>query len=150
MTPYAKIEEFAEILSDSLSRFQPFCHGVFNPDNILNGLPQNSHGSSISHTLHKLLKSVMEPARESMVRVGDFWEFAQITHETSIDHKSTTLEVLREEFQCDMERLSVATSFATGLLMNSDGTCPADVTPIVTDLISLTINKTDAEREKIY
>ena len=29
--------------------------------------------------------------------------------------------------------------------MNLDGTGPADVTPIVTDLLSLTRNKTDAE-----
>ena len=72
MTPYTKIEEFAEILSDSLSRFQPFYHGVFNQDNILNGLCQNSHRSFIANTLHKLLNSVTKPAREFMVRVGDF------------------------------------------------------------------------------
>ena len=72
MTPIPKLEEFAEILSDSLSRFQPFYHGVFNPDNILNRPPQNSHGSFIAHKLHKLLNSVMEPAREFMVSVGDF------------------------------------------------------------------------------
>ena len=67
MTPYMKIEAFIEILSDSLSRF----YGLFNPDNILNGLPQNGHGSFIAHTLHKLLNSVTEPAREFMVRVGE-------------------------------------------------------------------------------
>ena len=77
MTPYTKIEEVAEILSDSLSRLHPFYQGVFNPDNILNGPPQNSHGSFIAHKLHKLLNSVTEPAREFMVSVGDFWEFAQ-------------------------------------------------------------------------
>ena len=107
MTPYTKIEECAEILSDSHRRFQTMYHGVFNPNNIVNGLPKNSHGSFISHTLHKLLNSVMEPVREFMVRVKDFWEFAQITHEISIDHKSTTLEVLGEKFQCELERLSV-------------------------------------------
>ena len=84
-----------------------------------------------------------------MVRVGDFWEFAQSTHETSIDHRSTSLEFLREKLQCELERLSVATAFATGLLMKLDGTHTADVTPVVTDFTSLTINKTDAEREDI-
>ena len=84
-----------------------------------------------------------------MVSVEDFWEFAQITHETSIDHMSTVLEVLRETFQCELERLSVATAFAIHLLMNLDGTGPTDVTPVVTDLLSLTRNKTDAEREDI-
>ena len=92
----------------------------------------------------------MEPAREFMVRVGDFWEFEQSTHETSIDHMSTALEVLREKFQCELERLSVATAFAIQLLMNLDGTGPTDVTPIVTDLLSLTRNKTNTEQEKIY
>ena len=72
MTLNTNIEEFAEILSDSLSRFQPFYQGVFNPDNILNGSPQNSHGSFIAHKLHKLFNSVTEPAGEFMVRVGDF------------------------------------------------------------------------------
>ena len=150
MTLYTKTEEFAEIVNDSLSRYQPFYQGVFNPDNILNGTPQNSHGPFTAHKLHKLLNSVTEPAREFMVKVGDFWEFLQITHETSIDHMSTVLEVLREKFQCESERLSVATAFARYLLMNVDGTSTADVTPIVKDLLSLTRNKTDAEREKIY
>ena len=69
---------------------------MFNPNNILNGTSQNSHVSFTAHKLHKLLNSVTEPAREFMVQVGDFWEFLQITHETSIDHKSTALEVFRE------------------------------------------------------
>ena len=150
MTLCTKIEEFAEILSDSLRRFHPFYQGVFNPDNILNGTPQNSHGSFTAHKLHKCMNSVTEPARECMVKVGEFWEILQITHETSIDHMSTVLEVLREIFQCELERLSVATAFARHLLMNLDGTCTTDVTAIVTDLLSLTGNKTDAEREKIY
>ena len=34
--------------------------------------------------------------------------------------------------------------------MNLDGTSSTDVTPIVTDLLSLTRNKTDFERENIY
>ena len=34
--------------------------------------------------------------------------------------------------------------------MNLDGTSTTDMTPIVTDLLSLTRNKTDAEGEKIY
>ena len=144
-----KIEEVAEILSNSPSRFQPFSQGVFNPENILNGTPQNSHGSFTTHKLHKLLDSVKEPAREFMVKVGDFWEFLQITHETSIDHMSNVLEVLREKFQCGLERLSVDTAFARHILMNLDGTSTADVTPIVTDPLSLTKNKTDAEREDI-
>ena len=121
---------------------------MFNPDNILNGTPQNSHGSFTAHKLHQLLNSVTEPAREFMVKVGDFWEFLQITHETSID-MSTVLKVLREKFQCERDRLSVATAFARHLLMNLDGTSTTDVTPIVTDLLSLTRNKTDAEREDI-
>ena len=62
---------------------------------------------------------------------------------------STALEVLREKFQCELERLSVATAFAIRLLINLDGTSPTNVTPIVTDLLSLTRNKTDAEREDI-
>ena len=41
------------------------------------------------------------------------------THETSIDHMSTALEVLREKFQCELERLSVATDFAIILLYGS-------------------------------
>ena len=105
MIPNTKIEDFAAILSDSLSRFQPFYHTMFNPDNILNGLPQNSHGCSISQTQHKLLNNVMEPARELMVRTEEFLEFKQMTHETLIDHKSTALEVLKEKFQCVLERL---------------------------------------------
>ena len=149
MTLYTKIEEFAEILSDSLSRFQPFYQGVFSPDNILNGTLQNSHGSFTAHKLHKLLNSVTEPAREFMVKDGDFWEFLQFTHETSINHMSTVLEVLRGKFQCELDRLSVAPAFARHLLMNLDGTSTAVVTPIVTDLLSLTRNKTDAEREDI-
>ena len=92
MTPYTKIEVSAEILSDSLCRFQPFYHEVFNPHNILNWPPKNSHAYFIAHTFHKLWNSVTEPAREFIERVGDVWEFAQITHETSIDHKSTALE----------------------------------------------------------
>ena len=140
MTPYTKTEDFAETLSDSLSRFQPFYHGVFNPDNILNGPPQNSHRSFIAHTLHRLLNSIMEPAREFMVSVRDFWEFAQITYETSIDFKSTALEVLRGKFQCELERLSIATAFSIRLLMNLDGACPTDVTPVVTGLLSLIRN----------
>ena len=63
---------------------------------------------------------------------------------------STVLEVLREEFQCELDRLSIATAFARHLLMNLDRTGTTDVTPIVTDLLSLTRNKTDAGREKIY
>ena len=92
----------------------------------------------------------MEPARELMVSVEEFLEFKQMTHETSIDHKSTPLEVLKEKFLCELERLSVATAFAVGLLIKLDGTDPADMTPIVTYLISLTKNMTDAEQEKIY
>ena len=88
MIPYFKIEDFAAILSDSRSRFHPFCHRMFNPDNILDRPPQNIHGSSISETLHKLLNSVMEPARDLMLRVEEFLEFKQMTLETSIDHKS--------------------------------------------------------------
>ena len=38
-----------------------------------------------------------------MVKVGDFYEFLQITHETSIDDMSTVLEVLGETFQCELE-----------------------------------------------
>ena len=150
MTPYTKIKDFAAILSDFLSRFQPLYHALFTPDNVSNGLPQNSHGSSFSQTLHKLLNSVMEPARELMVRAEEFLEFKQMTHETSIYHKSTALEVLKEKFQWDLERLSVATAFAVGLLMKLDGTNPADMTPIVTDVISLIINMPNAERGKIY
>ena len=82
----------------------------------------------------------MDPAREFMVSVEDFWEFVQNTHETSIDHMSTALEVLREKFQSELERLSVATDFAIGLPMNLDETRPADMTPMVTDLLSLTRN----------
>ena len=89
MTPYFK--EWAEFLSDSL---RPFYHGVFNPDKILNGLPQNSHGSSVSQTLHNLLNSAMEPARELLLR---FEELKLVTQEASMDHKSTTLEVLKEK-----------------------------------------------------
>ena len=63
---------------------------------------------------------------------------------------STALEVPREKFQCELERLSVATVFAVQLRMNLDGTGPTDVTLIVTDLLSLTRNKADAEKEKIY
>ena len=71
MTPYTKIEEFAaEILSYFLSRFQPFYHGVFNPDNNLNEPSQYGHGSFIAHTLHKLLNSATEPASKFMVRLG--------------------------------------------------------------------------------
>ena len=135
MTPYTKIEDFAAILSNFLSRSQPFYHGVFNPDKILNGLPQNSHRYSISHTLNKLLNSVMEPARELMVKMEAFLEFKQMTHETSVDHKSTTLEVLKGNILCELERLSVATTFTEGLLMKLDGTSPADMTPIVTYVI---------------
>ena len=69
---------------------------MFNPDNNLNGTPQNSHGSFIANKLHKLLNRVTEPARGFMVSAGDFQEFAQITCETSVDHMSTALEVLRE------------------------------------------------------
>ena len=133
MTPYTKIEDFAAILSDSLSRFQPFCHTVFNPDNILNRLPQNIHGSSTYKTLHKLLNSVIEPARELMVRVEEF-----LAHETSMDHKSTTLEFLDEKFLCELERLSLAIALTVGLLMKLDRTDQADMTPIVMYLISLT------------
>ena len=150
MTLYTKIEGFAEILSDSFSRFQPFYQGVFNPDSTLNGAPQNSHGSFTAYKLHKLLNSVTEPAREFMVKGQDFWEILQITHETSIDHMSTVLEILREKIQCELQRLSAATAFARHLLMNLDGTSTADVTSIVTDLLSLTRNKTDADREKTY
>ena len=49
-----------------------------------------------------------------------------------------------------MERFSVATSFAVGLLMKLDGSDPADMTPIVTDVISLIVNMPNAEQEKIY
>ena len=149
MTPYTKIEDFAAILIVSLSRFQPFYHGVFNPDKILNGLPQNSHGSSVSQTLHKLLNSVMKPARELMVKVEEFLEFKQMTYETSIDHKSTTLLSLKK-ILCVLERFSVAITIVVGLLMKPDGTDPADMTPIVTYVISLTENMTKAEKEKIY
>ena len=62
---------------------------------------------------------------------------------------STALEVLREKFQCELKRSSLATDFAIRLLMDLDITSPADVTPIVTDLLSLTRNKTDAEKEHI-
>ena len=89
-------------------------------------------------------------AREFMVGVGDFWEFAQITHGTSIDQMSTIVEVLVENFQCELERLSAVSAFAIRLLMNLDGTSLADMTPVVTDLLLSLRNKTDAEREKIY
>ena len=87
---------------------------MFNPDKILNGLIQNNHGSSISQTLHKLLNSVMEPARELMVRFEEFLRFKQMTYETSIDDMSTTLEGLKEKFLCVLERLSVTTTVAVG------------------------------------
>ena len=92
----------------------------------------------------------MEPARELMVRVEEFLEFKQMTHETSMDDKSTTLEYLKEKFPHVLERLSVATTVTVGLLMKLDGTEPADMAPIVTYVISLTENITKAEKEKIY
>ena len=49
-----------------------------------------------------------------------------------------------------MERLSVATTFAIGLLMKHDGTNPADMNPRVIYVLSLTKNMTNAKQEKIY
>ena len=72
-----------------------------------------------------------------------------MTHETSIEHKSATLEVLKKKFLCELERLSFATTFAVWLFMKLDGTDPADMTPIITYVISLTKNMTNAEQEKI-
>ena len=92
----------------------------------------------------------MGPARELMVKVEEFLDFKQMTHETSVDHKSTTLEVLKEKVLCELERLSVATTITVGLLMKLGGTHPADMTQIVTYVISLTENMTKAEKEKIY
>ena len=117
---------------------------------ILNGLPQDSHGSSISHTLYKLLNSVMEPAREFTVRAEVFLRFKQMTHETSIDDMFTSLVALKEKFICVLERFSVATTITVGLLMKLDGSGLADMARIVTDVISLTENMTKFEQEKIY
>ena len=89
----------------------------------------------------------MDPARECMVKAEEFLEFKQMTYE--IDSKSTVFEFLKKKFQCDLERLSVATAFAVGLLMKPDGSDPADMTATVTDVISLIINMPNAEQEKI-
>ena len=118
MTHYTKIEEFFEFLSDSPSKFQPFYHRLFNPDNILNGLPQNSHGSSLSQTLHKLLNSVMEPARELMVKAEEVLEFKQMTHE--IDDMSTVFEFLKKQFLCEAERFNLSNIWDR-VLLNTKG-----------------------------
>ena len=82
--------------------------------------------------------------------LGSFEEFKLVTQEASIDNKSTTLEVLKEKFPWMLDRLSVDTTVAVGLLMRLDGTDPADMTPIVKLVITLPENMTKAEQERIY
>ena len=84
MTHYTKIKDFAEILSDSHRKCEPFYQGAVN---------YNLVESSV---LYKLLHSVAEPAWELFVRFINFWKF--YSQEISKDYESTLLNDLAQEF----------------------------------------------------